>query len=32
MFALARGRAGLAAFGIALLVGGVAVGYRIGEP
>ena len=32
MFALARGRAGLALLGIALLVGGVAVGYRIGQP
>jgi cell division protein FtsI/penicillin-binding protein 2/cell division protein FtsW (lipid II flippase) len=32
MFALARGRAGLALLGIALLVGGVTVGYRIGQP
>ena len=32
MFAVARGRAGLAALGIALLVGGVAVGYHIGKP
>jgi cell division protein FtsI/penicillin-binding protein 2/cell division protein FtsW (lipid II flippase) len=32
MFALARGRAGLALLGIALLVGGVAEGYRLGEP
>jgi cell division protein FtsI/penicillin-binding protein 2/cell division protein FtsW (lipid II flippase) len=32
MFAVARGRAGLAALGIALLIGGVTVGYRIGKP
>ncbi len=32
MFALARGRAGLAVLGIALLVGGVIVGYHIGQP
>jgi cell division protein FtsI/penicillin-binding protein 2/cell division protein FtsW (lipid II flippase) len=32
MFALARGRAGLALLGIVLLVGGVAVGYHIGQP
>ncbi|HYL37591.1 MAG TPA: FtsW/RodA/SpoVE family cell cycle protein [Bryobacteraceae bacterium] len=32
MFAVARGRAGLAALGIALLVGGVTVGYRLGKP
>ena len=32
MFALARGRAGLAVLGIALLVGGVAIGYRAGKP
>ncbi len=32
MFALARGRAGLAALGIVLLVGGVATGYRLGQP
>jgi cell division protein FtsW (lipid II flippase)/cell division protein FtsI/penicillin-binding protein 2 len=32
MFAVARGRAGLAVLGIALLVAGVTVGYRIGKP
>ena len=32
MFALARGKAGLATLGIVLLVGGVIVGYRIGQP
>ena len=32
MFAVARGRAGLAVLGIALLAGGVAAGYRIGKP
>jgi cell division protein FtsW (lipid II flippase) len=32
LFALARGRAGLATLGIALLIGGVTVGYRIGQP
>jgi len=32
MFAVARGRSGLAVFGIALLVVGVAVGYRVGKP
>jgi cell division protein FtsW (lipid II flippase)/cell division protein FtsI/penicillin-binding protein 2 len=32
MFAVARGRAGLAVVGIALLIGGVAIGYRIGRP
>ena len=32
MFWVARGRAGLAILGIALLVGGVTVGYRIGKP
>lgn len=32
MFALARGRAGLAVLGIALLVGGVTIGYRLGQP
>ena len=32
MFAVARGRAGLAVLGIVLLVGGVAVGYRLGKP
>ena len=32
MFALARGRAGLAMLGIVLLVGGVAIGYRLGQP
>jgi cell division protein FtsW (lipid II flippase)/cell division protein FtsI/penicillin-binding protein 2 len=32
MFWIARGRAGMALLGIALLVGGVAVGYRLGKP
>ncbi|HUJ50218.1 MAG TPA: FtsW/RodA/SpoVE family cell cycle protein [Bryobacteraceae bacterium] len=32
MFAVARGRAGLAVLGIALLVAGVAIGYREGKP
>ena len=32
MFAVARGRAGLALVGITLLVAGVSVGYRLGEP
>jgi cell division protein FtsW (lipid II flippase)/cell division protein FtsI/penicillin-binding protein 2 len=32
MFAVARGRAGLAVLGIVLLVGGVAVGYHLGKP
>lgn len=32
MFAVARGRFGLALLGIVLLVGGVAVGYRLGAP
>lgn len=32
MFAVARGRAGLAIFGVALLVGGVAIGYHFGKP
>lgn len=32
MFAVARGRAGLAILGIGLLVAGVAIGYRIGAP
>ncbi len=32
MFAIARGRWGLAVFGIALLVTGVAIGYHIGKP
>jgi cell division protein FtsW (lipid II flippase)/cell division protein FtsI/penicillin-binding protein 2 len=32
MFAVARGHAGLAVLGIALLVAGVTVGYRIGKP
>jgi len=32
MFAVARGRAGLAVLGIALLVGGVVVGYHLGKP
>ena len=32
MFAVARGRAGLAMLGIVLLVGGVVVGYHYGKP
>lgn len=32
MFAVARRRAGLAVFGLALLVGGVTLGYRLGTP
>jgi len=32
MFAIARGRWGLALFGIALLIGGVAIGYNLGKP
>jgi len=32
MFAIARGRAGLAVLGIVLLVGGVMVGYHFGKP
>ena len=32
MFAVARGRAGLAVLGLALLVAGVAIGYREGKP
>ena len=32
MFAIARGRAGLAVLGIVLLVGGVMVGYHLGKP
>ncbi len=32
MFAIARGRAGLAVLGIVLLVGGVVVGYHLGKP
>ena len=32
MFAVARGRAGLAVLGIALLVAGVTIGYRAGKP
>lgn len=32
MFWVARGRAGFAVLGIALLVGGVAIGYRLGKP
>ncbi len=32
MFAIARGRAGLAILGIALLVGGVTLGYQLGTP
>jgi cell division protein FtsI/penicillin-binding protein 2/cell division protein FtsW (lipid II flippase) len=32
MFAIARGRWGLATFGIALLVAGVAIGYHLGKP
>ena len=32
MFAIARGRSGLALLGISLLVAGVAIGYRLGAP
>jgi cell division protein FtsI/penicillin-binding protein 2/cell division protein FtsW (lipid II flippase) len=32
LFALARGRAGLALLGIAMLVGGVTIGYHKGQP
>ncbi len=32
MFAVARGRAGLALFGVGMLVAGVAIGYRVGAP
>ncbi len=32
MFAIARGRAGLAVLGLVLLVGGVVVGYHLGKP
>ena len=32
MFAVARARAGLAVLGLALLAGGVAIGYHIGKP
>jgi cell division protein FtsW (lipid II flippase) len=32
MFAVARGRAGLAVLGIAILIAGVFVGYRLGKP
>ena len=32
MFAVARGRAGLAVLGLVLLVGGVTVGYHLGKP
>lgn len=32
MFAVARGRWGLALFGLVLLVGGVTIGYRLGKP
>ncbi|HEX5228805.1 MAG TPA: FtsW/RodA/SpoVE family cell cycle protein [Bryobacteraceae bacterium] len=32
LFWIARGRAGLAVLGIALLIGGVTLGYRIGKP
>ena len=32
MYAVARGRAGLALAGVALVICGVAVGYRIGQP
>lgn len=32
MFAVARGRAGLAVLGLVLLVGGVIVGYHLGKP
>ena len=32
LFTVARGRAGLAVLGLALLIGGVTVGYRLGKP
>jgi len=32
MFGIARGRAGLALMGLALLVAGVSIGYRLGQP
>jgi cell division protein FtsI/penicillin-binding protein 2/cell division protein FtsW (lipid II flippase) len=32
MFAVARGRAGLALIGLAALVAGVSIGYRLGQP
>ncbi len=32
MFAVARGRAGMALIGIALVIGGVAAGYHVGKP
>ena len=32
VFSVARARAGLAVLGIALLIGGVSIGYRIGKP
>ncbi|MEP6537290.1 MAG: FtsW/RodA/SpoVE family cell cycle protein [Bryobacteraceae bacterium] len=32
MFAIARGQSGLAVLGVALLVGGVAIGYHLGKP
>jgi cell division protein FtsI/penicillin-binding protein 2/cell division protein FtsW (lipid II flippase) len=32
MFGVARGRAGLALTGLVLLVGGVSIGYRLGQP
>ncbi len=32
MFAVARGRAGLALLGLTLLVAGVSIGYRLGQP
>src|SRR5258708_39987885 len=32
MFGVARGRAGLALMGLALLLGGVSIGYRLGQP
>ena len=32
MFAVARGRAGLALIGLAILVAGVSIGYKLGQP
>ncbi|HKW97323.1 MAG TPA: FtsW/RodA/SpoVE family cell cycle protein [Bryobacteraceae bacterium] len=32
MFGVARGRAGLAVMGLAILIAGVTIGYRLGEP
>lgn len=32
MFAIARGRGGLATLGVVLLIAGVSIGYRIGKP